>query len=231
MTKEDQQDNTEEDKKNTPGFLPPQSLPKPPPPPPIPNQDSSDLLSPWWSEENEAVPDASSAPTSSSSSPSPSDASAPSNTDGSDNTLNISLLGFGRASKVEGDWSEKCFMLATTKPSKHDEDENEEFEETVKRLTVESKKCSMVCFLRESRRFTSERMADKPSSILTQLNPFYGTWVSVAKTPMKCKEHLETEHLTKKTEKDYYTLELGDELSHSGDHGKINNENSFYNNN
>ncbi|KAI8887753.1 hypothetical protein K501DRAFT_174801 [Backusella circina FSU 941] len=210
MTKEDQQDNTEEDKKNPPpGFLPPQSLPTPPPPPPIPEQDSSDLLSPWWSEEKETPPDNTTTPPSN---------NTPSNDDDS-HIINIQALGFGRVSKVEGDWTENCFMVATITQSQMEEEDNEDFEATVKRLTLESKKCAMVCFLRESKRFTQERMADKPS-ILSQLNPLFGTWVSVAKTPEKCNEHLQTEYLTKKTEKDYYSLELGDELSHSGDHVK-----------
>jgi hypothetical protein len=206
------------------GFLPPQALPTPPPPPPIPNEDTSSLTSPWWSEEtsdtskeeiqeqegmSETIATTTTATTTSTS------ATTTTSTTNGENTT-ITLLGFGRSSKSKGEWNEKCYMLATTQGGgKKDENFDKEF----KRLTEQSKDCSMVCFLKESKQLTQQRR--QQVSMWDDYNPFFGTWITVTRSPTKCRQHLETEYIQKKNQSDYYTMELGDGLYHSGEYGKL----------
>jgi hypothetical protein len=114
--------------------------------------------------------------------------------------LNISLLTFGRSStKITPDhpWKERCFLLATTtelSPKRQKKDDNVENE--LEKVFDKAKECSMICFLRSSKQLTRDRLikennGDESKLPLTfAINPFYGTWITVVKTPKRCKEHL-----------------------------------------
>ncbi|RCI02927.1 hypothetical protein CU098_012494, partial [Rhizopus stolonifer] len=113
-------------------------------------------------------------------------------------------------------WKERCMLLAFTELEKQQQKEEDitkkstgqDAQKELLDIFDQSKDCRMVCFLRASRELS------KPS-----LNPFHGTFVSVAKTPKRCKEHLlDAGNMSKKSFSDYYTMELGHELSHSGEY-------------
>ncbi|EIE83893.1 hypothetical protein RO3G_08598 [Rhizopus delemar RA 99-880] len=65
--------------------------------------------------------------------------------------------------------------------------------------------------LSQSRKLAKQRLLlsdeeekKKTSDVEFKLNPFYGTWISVAKTPKRCREHI--------------LGDLGREISHSSEH-------------
>lgn len=214
---ENGQESETQDRNQLPGLLPPQALLSTPPPPLPSAEDSSTLLSPWWSEEAQAEPtddlfddgtasaEATNA-TSTSSSTTAAEFTAPpldsssldsniptqemdssshlqDETNKDSSILNISILSFGRSAPKESkdQWKERCLLLATTTELSKKK-EGVSVQNELEEIFDKSKECSMVCFMRTSRELTK-----KPSFTL---NPFYGTWISVAKTPARCKEHL-----------------------------------------
>ncbi|KAG2206875.1 hypothetical protein INT47_007632 [Mucor saturninus] len=210
-------DNNERHNDETPGLLPPHALPCPPPPPPL-EQDSSTLTSPWWSEE----PPAEQIEGEADHIPSTTDTLPLTEKEPTSSTLNISVLSFNRASAKESpnQWKERCFLLAATDGSLK-EHKKETVQKELEEIFDKSKECSMICFLRSSRQMTKDRLLQEHGKLpLTySFNPFYGTWITIAKTPTRCKEHLlDAGNITKKTFSDYYTMELGDELGHSGEY-------------
>ncbi|KAK4509637.1 uncharacterized protein ATC70_006939 [Mucor velutinosus] len=241
----DDQESDTQVRKQLPGLLPPQALLSTPPPPLPSAEDTSTLLSPWWSEEAQtestddffddatASADATSATATSSNvtaaeftAPPLDSSSLDSNiptqeldsnhlqdeTNKDPSILNISILSFGRSAPKESkdQWKERCLLLATTTELSKKK-EGVSVQNELEEIFDKSKECSMICFMRTSRELTK-----KPSFTL---NPFYGTWISVAKTPARCKEHLlDAGEMTKKSFPDYYTMEVGDELSHSGEY-------------
>ncbi|CEP13838.1 hypothetical protein [Parasitella parasitica] len=231
------QDSNTADKSQQPGLLPPQALLSTPPPPLPSAEDTSTLLSPWWSEEaqaesteepmDECTVDTTASTTTDFTAP-PLDSSSldsiiPTQEIDSNNSteqnakkdsavLNISILSFGRSAPKESkeQWKERCLLLATTTELRK-KNENSTVQNELEEIFDKSKECSMICFLRTSRELTQ-----KPAFTL---NPFYGTWISVAKTPKRCKEHLlNAGAITKKSFPEYYTMEVGEELSHSGEY-------------
>lgn len=189
-------DNNERHNDETPGLLPPHALPCPPPPPPL-EQDSSTLTSPWWSEE----PPAERIEAEADLVPSTTESLPLTEKDSKSSTLNISVLSFNRASAKgnPNQWKERCILVAATdgfvKENKK-ENKREYNKETVQKELEEifdkSKECSMVCFLRSSRQMTRDRLLEEHGKLPLSFsfNPFYGTWITVAKTPSRCKEHL-----------------------------------------
>jgi hypothetical protein len=208
------------DDHDKPGLLPPQALLSTPPPPlPPSTEDTSTLLSPWWSEEPPTEPtepvdtleESSSANASSNdtnhilkndtsnttTTTTSSNKTIPeksnnnhvdtSNNAQKDSVLNISILSFSRSSAKESTdkWKERCFLLATTTAELEQKKKTDttKAQDELKDIFDKSKECSMICFLRTSQQLTKE-------STNFTLNPFYGTWISVAKTPSRCKEHL-----------------------------------------
>ncbi|KAI8643626.1 hypothetical protein BD408DRAFT_385278 [Parasitella parasitica] len=196
------QDSDTADKCQQPGLLPPQALLSTPPPPLPSAEDTSTLLSPWWSEEAQAEP----ADELNAEDATEQEAKKDSG------ILNISILSFGRSAPKESkeQWKERCLLLATTTELRK-KTETSTVQNELEEIFDKSKECSMICFLRTSRELTNR-------SSFT-LNPFYGTWISVAKTPKRCKEHLlDAGATSKKSFPDYYTMEVGEELSHSGEY-------------
>lgn len=192
----------EEEIKETPGLLPPHALPTPPPPPPL-EQDSSSLTSPWWSEEEPIetkVDPSSSVPTTTTTTETGTTAA---NDPKNNNLLNISFVAFSRASAKENPipWKENCFLIAKTKIVSATEQKGlirvkpveKGKERSVEEILDDSTECSMICFLRSSRQLTKDRILNENDGklpITFSVNPFYGTWISVAKTPARCKEHV-----------------------------------------
>lgn len=142
-----------------------------------------------------------------------------------DNVLNISVLSFGRSSPKDSpiQWKERCILLATTANEIPKSTENsKDVQKELANIFDSSKECSMICFLKTSQRFIKDEK--KNQTLFQRLVPFYGRWISVAKTPTRCKEHLlNPGDMTKKSFTDYYTMEIGEELSHSGEYGKKKN--------
>lgn len=234
--------------KNQPGLLPPQALLSTPPPSLDSTEDTSTLLSPWWSEEppaeqldenttdnvtlnyeiassNEA-PEESTTPSATTTTPIEKEIETTTETmddnKKKDNVLNISLLTFGRSGNKdnENQWKERCFLLTLATEDVTKATDN--VEKDIEHVFSKSKKCNMICFLKTSRDIVKQQEEEEEKSIFHQFNPFYGTFISVAKTPQRCKEHLLTPgYNPKQSAKDYYTFELGDELSHSGEYGKL----------
>lgn len=105
-----------------------------------------------------------------------------------DSVVNISILSFNRSSakeSTENKWKERCFLLATTTEKlehKNHQNDTTKVQNELEDIFDKSKECSMICFLRASQQLTKQHQFT--------LNPFYGTWISVAKTPSRCKEHL-----------------------------------------
>jgi hypothetical protein len=196
-------DDVNVDSHDTPGLLPPQALPTPPPPPPN-TQDTSTLLSPWWSEEppTETIEtDSEPAMSNYEKEVTPIPAlTQKAEKDPSSNILNISILSFGRSSPKESPdyWKERCILLATTSELSFKKENNGEnnVQKELEEIFDKSKECSMVCFLRSSRKLAKDRLLKQHEGDESKLpttfsiNPFYGTWISVAKTPKRCKEHL-----------------------------------------
>ncbi|CAO3610516.1 unnamed protein product [Mucor hiemalis] len=219
------------DNHDEPGLLPPQALPTPPPPPNT--QDTSTLLSPWWSEEppteiieTEAEPFTSNAEKEPSL---PTLAHTEKDPTSNPSILNISVLSFGQSSPKDSTehWKERCILMATTTElsAKSKTQDSNNVQKELEEIFDKSKECSMICFLRTSRELARSRLlkqfdGDESKMPTTfAVNPFYGTWISVAKTPQKCKEHLlNAGNISSKSLPDYYTLELGEELSHSGEY-------------
>lgn len=175
----------------TPGLLPPHALPTPPPPPP--EQDSSTLTSPWWSEEPPTEP----TPTTTTAEAEAEPLSSQQDTtrqEKENKIVNMSVLSFRRSSPKDSatPWKERCFLVATTNLSS-ERIGKENVQKELEDLFDNSKHCSMVCFLRSSRELTRERLLkenDGKLPITFSINPFYGTWLSIASTPARCKEHL-----------------------------------------
>lgn len=212
----DGQESETQDRNQLPGLLPPQALLSTPPPPLPSAEDTSTLLSPWWSEEAQTEPtddffddviasaDTTNATASTSNTMAPEFTAPPLDSSSLDSNiptqeldsshlqdetnkdssvLNISILSFGRSAPKESkdQWKERCLLLATTTELSKKK-EGASVQNELEEIFDKSKECSMVCFMR-----TSRELANKPSFTL---NPFYGTWISVAKTPARCKEHL-----------------------------------------
>ncbi|KAG1469030.1 hypothetical protein G6F56_003496 [Rhizopus delemar] len=153
----------EEDNDTT--LLPPE-IPAPPPPS---TKDTSSLLSPWWSEKPTTTQDR------------PDTNSKPS----------TFLLGINRSLEYNGDkelgWKEKCYLF-TNAPKMNNGESDRDHLET---LFDHSKDCTMVCFLKESKKLTRQRiLIEEGEEEKNGWNPFHGIWVSVAKTPKRCKEHI-----------------------------------------
>ncbi|KAG2202447.1 hypothetical protein INT46_002242 [Mucor plumbeus] len=232
-------DSEKANKNQLPGLLPPQALLSTPPPPLPSAEDTSTLLSPWWSEEaqtestDDFTDDSNNTATSNTET---TDFTAPpldssyldsniptqeidsnsmkeeDNSHKDSSILNISILSFGRSAPKESkdQWKERCLLLATT-TELNKKKENNTVQNELEEILDKSKECSMICFMR-----TSQELTKKPSFTL---NPFYGTWISVAKSPKRCKEHLlDAGNICKKSFPDYYTMEVGEKLSHSGEY-------------
>ncbi|KAI9483012.1 MAG: hypothetical protein EXX96DRAFT_556519 [Benjaminiella poitrasii] len=224
-------DNNNKDDNKQRGLLPPHALLSTPPP-----EDTSTLTSPWWSEEataetKEGNENSTELPPSSDTvaMPTPSNDSSNNSTSTLNNNLihntnsnknetssalNILLLNFIRSAPKESSqqWKERCLLLATAEIDKNKKDTTAAKQE-LEDIIDNSKACSMICFLK-----TSQRLI-KQQEQTSRFNPFYGTWISVAKTPKRCKEHLLTEgNISKKSHLDYYTAELGEELDYSGEY-------------
>ncbi|KAI8377165.1 hypothetical protein EDC96DRAFT_435836 [Choanephora cucurbitarum] len=210
-SKQQKEEQHQQDPDDAPGLLPPQALLSTPAP--STTEDTSALLSPWWSEEPQSADDHTSPITNQS--------------NGHQNSiLNISVLGVSRSSPKESkfQWKERCMLLAFTElQQQRQQQEQQQQQGTDEKdsqkqlldILDRSKDCSMVCFLR-----TSRQLSKAQTSSLFHFNPFAGIFVSVAKSPARCKEHLlnATNMVTQKSFSDYYTMELGEELSHSSEH-------------
>lgn len=182
-------DNNKRYNEETPSLLSPHALPTPPPPPPT-EQDSSTLTSPWWSEEPlaEAIEEKADL------APSTAESSPLTEKEPNSSILSISVLSFGRASPKDSShgWKERCFLLAATAGSTK-EHKKENVQKELEEIFDKSKECSMICFLRSSRQMTKDRLLQEHNGKLPvsfSFNPFYGTWITIAKTPTRCKEHL-----------------------------------------
>ncbi|CAO3671220.1 hypothetical protein G6F70_007168 [Rhizopus microsporus] len=206
--------------KESPSLLPPQAAATPPPS----TDDTASLLSPWWSEQTATTEEIQ-----------PTATEKTSNTNNSSESNNSSsthkhtiLIGLNRNMEHNDDkeisWKEKCYVFANVPKLKY---EGKSDRENLEKLFDYSRECTMVCFLRESRKLarqrlllTEENTEKKTSDIGFTLNPFYGTWISVAKTPKRCREHIlgVQAFLTKKDYPDYYTIDLGEETKHSSEH-------------
>ncbi|OBZ91737.1 hypothetical protein A0J61_00229 [Choanephora cucurbitarum] len=244
-SKQQKEEQHQQDPDDAPGLLPPQALLSTPAP--STTEDTSALLSPWWSEEPQSVDDVHHSEdnpteqlndTITLSEPEINkkeekdhhiEHTSPitNQSNGHQNSiLNISVLGVSRSSPKESkfQWKERCMLLAFTElqqqrqlQQQQQQEETNEKDSQKELLDIldRSKDCSMVCFLR-----TSRQLSKAQTSSLFHFNPFAGMFVSVAKSPARCKEHLldATNMVTQKSFSDYYTMELGEELSHSGEH-------------
>ncbi|KAG0934598.1 hypothetical protein G6F57_007105 [Rhizopus arrhizus] len=210
----DKKKNNENNK--TCNMLPPSIVPPPPP-----TEDTCSLLSPWWSEEAAATTGAEEVVEEKNKLP-----------EKPTHRHNTILFGLSRNMEHNEDkelnWKEKCYLLANIPKM---EFEGKMDRERLERLFNHSRECTMVCFLKESRKLAKQRLLlseeeekKKTSDVEFKLNPFYGTWISVAKTPKRCREHILGEQalITKKVYPDYYTIDLGKEISHSSEHGEYN---------
>ncbi|KAI7907808.1 uncharacterized protein BX663DRAFT_424664 [Cokeromyces recurvatus] len=111
-------------------------------------------------------------------------------------------------------WSEETTEDNNNSNTDNNTSSSDSIKAELENVIDESKKCSMVCFLKTSQNLLKQQQEQK-----SKFNPFYGTWISVAKTPKRCKEHLLIEGtMTKKNHPDYYRMELGEELSRSGEY-------------
>ncbi|EIE87139.1 hypothetical protein G6F46_008312 [Rhizopus delemar] len=174
------------------------------------SKETSSLLSPWWSEASATRTAAEEA--------------ANNNTERENKYASI-LLGLSRNMEHNEDkelgWKEQCYLLANAPKMSYNSDRN-----SLEKLFDQSRECTMVCFLRESRKLARQRLLlaeeDKEEMSIrgSMLNLFHGIWISVAKTPKRCKEHIlgEQSMMSKKDYPDYYTVDLEKEISRSGEH-------------
>ncbi|KAI8384094.1 hypothetical protein BD560DRAFT_443937 [Blakeslea trispora] len=261
-SKQQKEEQHQQDPDDAPGLLPPQALLSTPAPSLSTTEDTSTLLSPWWSEEPQSVdeqsplvsedishtehtmPDTNLPPEKKEEPLHPIEQTSetfvnhhdgdknhhdtdPQPDDHQNSVLNISVLGFSRSSSKEKQfqWKERCMLMAFTEIQKQQQEQaivkkTTDAKDTQRELLDifdRSKDCSMVCFLRTSRELS--KAAETTQSSFS-LNPFAGMFISVAKSPKRCKEHLlDVNNIdTKKSFPDYYTMELGQELSNSGEH-------------
>lgn len=177
--------------KESPSLLPPQAAATPPPS----TDDTASLLSPWWSEQTATTEEIQ--PTATEKTNNDTNNSSASNNSSSTHKHTI-LIGLNRNMEHNDDkeisWKEKCYVFANVPKLKY---EGKSDRENLEKLFDYSRECTMVCFLRESRKLarqrlllTEENTEKKTSDIGFTLNPFYGTWISVAKTPKRCREHI-----------------------------------------
>lgn len=144
----------------------------PPTPPPQSSRNSSSLLSPWWSAE-----------------PPPEKPPAQEDPEKAASPGHL-LVHFCRTATFRDPnestslptelFREQCFMLAK-KPQ-----QNSDSETMDNPTQVEAEECRMVCFLREN----EERRAQRREEAKTKFwNPLHGTWLVVATTQERCREH------------------------------------------
>ncbi|KAI9279288.1 hypothetical protein BY458DRAFT_431827 [Sporodiniella umbellata] len=191
----DQNKANEDDQDTT--LLPPQ-VPTPPPPS---SEDKASLLSPWWSEK----------PTTTNEEDTPEQPK----------TNTLFLFGINRSLVNEKDkdlvWDEKCYLVTNSglPAPPHAKDK-----EMVERMFQRCKQCTMVCFLKESRKLTRQRALAESGKDKGMQNPFHGIWITVAKTPKRCKEHIlqDTKIIQPENSPDYYNIDLGKEIDRSGEH-------------
>ncbi|KAI9264763.1 hypothetical protein BY458DRAFT_418775, partial [Sporodiniella umbellata] len=164
------------------------------------NQDRRALLSPWWSEESTPLEE-------------------PKKETKDKHENYTALFHHQRYIQHETDkdinWSEKCYILASI-PYKYKE--NISKEENIDFLLGKSIECSMVCFLRESQKLVKQRLhAEKKNTAERQYSPLHSIWITIARTPERCKEHLYREHIAeyKASHPIYYTLNLANQISYS----------------
>ncbi|CAO3694982.1 unnamed protein product [Rhizopus stolonifer] len=191
----------DEQKKNS------QLLPPSNPPPPTPQtKDTTFLLSPWWSEEATAPP-----------------TESRETEKKSHHRHRTILLGLQRYMEHKEDkeinWKEKCYLLANVPKMEYKEKSDRE---NLEKLFDHSNECSMVCFLKESEKLVKRRLLEEEGSAECEYNPLHGAWISVAKTPKRCRDHILGDQtiITKKNYPDYYTINLAREINPSSEHGE-----------
>ncbi|KAL1929761.1 hypothetical protein VTP01DRAFT_1899 [Rhizomucor pusillus] len=182
----------------------PVAPPVPPPTPPQSSRNPSSLLSPWWSAE--PPPER------------PSDAKKNHYV-----FMNFSVTTSAKKPGTEGNTpedqvvltKESCFMLA-----KKEALQNQPDDAPANSPYVGTSDCRMICFLRESEHLLKLREAEQHQQQQRSWNPFRGTWLVVATTRQRCMEHSfsDDKRLPKKhNHPDYYTVDLGEMLSGSGE--------------
>ncbi|CAO3600292.1 unnamed protein product [Absidia cylindrospora] len=205
----------------------------PPVPHHAPPEDSSELLSPWWSEELPEVTE-----------------QEPDNNQPSD--LSHYLLKFQRKAtdtSGKGVGQETCYLWTK-------EPQQQQYMETslvndVKKANITSSslslshgypdtttttssnsstkppqpeqqqptllnsQCAMVCLFRESQ---ERKMKKRQAMNLTSSwNPFYGNWLVVVNSRSAFLEHIYETDITKKDSSDYYTMDVGEQLGQAGE--------------
>ncbi|ORZ09145.1 hypothetical protein BCR42DRAFT_423826, partial [Absidia repens] len=81
--------------------------------------------------------------------------------------------------------------------------------------TLLNSQCAMVCLFRESQeRKMKKRQAMNLSS---SWNPFYGNWLVVVNSRSAFLEHIYETDITKKDSSDYYTMDVGEQLGQAGE--------------
>ncbi|KAI9266446.1 hypothetical protein BDA99DRAFT_505664 [Phascolomyces articulosus] len=198
----DQQDQTPKtgDCRDTP--IPP---PIPPPAPPQSSRNPSSLLSPWWSAE-----------------PLPERSTEQKQKKSRRTFINFTRIAnaieYGADGQKTGKstqlFTERCY-LSTRKEDLGDQPSNSNNNDNGIPTRAPSD-CRMVCFLRES----DERRKERHEKNKSIWNPFHGLWIVVATTHARCLEHTAEKDIIKKSHPDYYTIELGESFSGSGDDAK-----------
>ncbi|KAI8078726.1 uncharacterized protein BX664DRAFT_342563 [Halteromyces radiatus] len=168
-----------------------------------PPQDSSELLSPWWSEEppNDTEPEGK-----------------------AEEELTHFLVRFSRQATKNGDdlWNERCYIW-TKEPSRQKESNlvneikqiNKDGQASPKKTYPMNSQCTMVCLFRESQARRKKKLVDM--NLSSSWNPFYGNWLVVSNTRSGFTEHLHETDITKANSPDYYTVELGERFGRTGE--------------
>ncbi|KAI8979505.1 hypothetical protein BDF20DRAFT_913070 [Mycotypha africana] len=150
--------------------------------------------------------------------------------------------------KDQNIFKERCILFATTIAKSQQKEANQGEAASYNDLQdvlTRSKQCSMVCFLKFNKEVMSSSLSSTAStpasnskatsiptiSALTDtdttassspissfLRPFDGTFITVAKTAKRCEEHIYSDNIQSKTSPDYFTINLGEEIHHSGEY-------------
>ncbi|KAI8333330.1 hypothetical protein BC941DRAFT_434428 [Chlamydoabsidia padenii] len=171
-----------------------------------PPEDSTELLSPWWSEES---PDTTHRLDTDH--PPPEQQHPQSNTTmtttSPDDEYTRYIITYGRsATDPKGNevWREDC-MIWTKDPSKV----SQVIETAIERkgTSTDASPCTMVCLFRQS-----QERRKKKREALSSWNPFYGNWLVVTHTHSALAEHVQETDIIKKNSPNYYTIELGERI-------------------
>ncbi|CDH59500.1 hypothetical protein RO3G_11850 [Lichtheimia corymbifera JMRC:FSU:9682] len=199
MKAEEQKNATGNDHRETPT--------PPPVPPPTPSPQSSrnntSLLSPWWSESTE---------------PEKKPAKGHHLLMHFTRIVNGSIKDNNNNSSNTPLFTEQCVLLTkqdhSSSTTTTDQQHSTSTSNGIKFLNGKPQSdCRMVCLLRENQ----EKRKEQQKAHGSFLNPFHGLWIIVATTQARCLEHTAEKEITKKNHADYYTINLGERFSGSGD--------------